>query len=735
MDEDYEFNPKGNFWTSITASTAMSIFSVGCEQVQTLDVQTAIDPKTTVASVSPIVGAPGTVVSVTGSGLVQNLPLIARFVLADGRIAEVPMQFVNSTEATLAVPSGLKIGIASFEVLQDGKSLGVLRFVAYDGPNDLPILITEPSSVCSDFAYIDHSGTKTFGTRACDTVHSAPCSADGQTDCMANDEFAAATTDNLAEKVLVGQVVAGVQGAATGASNIPICRADGATSCVAHVDFPAAQKNGLSAKVLYGQTVAGVSGTVPLTHAVADCTQEGQVACKTTFTLRPVDVNTIAERVVIGQSIAGVAGTQSIRPSDCGSDGEMNCVANASYPALHLANAASYNIKSGITMAGVTGTLVGGTVNLTVSRGPAPPNTTIPGPAARTAQHGSTVTYLVVPKSGYFIDSSRPVTGTCATGSWRENTYTTGNITSSCTVSFDNELAVEGVGSHSIPVSLIASADHKTTWVAKGVGNNETRTLVVTPPLAEAPLINGSAPSYSVSQSVSGSCNPGYWSGSQYTTGILEENCTVIFTLSSPCTIGSVNVAGNWGDVASIMTSDLRFDVTNDNQFRNGCAASGCHGLAQSTSKFFVGFVGEGTGKDLRYEDLSQLTKLTMHHFVTNGYSISGSPSNQFAYVAGTPAFITPHNVLDPLSSRFSPETTCSTTATGIPCLYANSTKIVRPYDPLNSRLFRKVLATGATSGNRMPNGIGTSTYSARALTQTEQSKMCNWIWNGAKYD
>jgi hypothetical protein len=62
-----------------------------------------------------------------------------------------------------------------------------------------------------------------------------------------------------------------------------------------------------------------------------------------------------------------------------------------------------------------------------------------------------------------------------------------------------------------------------------------------------------------------------------------------------------------------------------------------------------------------------------------------------------------------------------------------SSATLVVDYDPLGSRIYRKVLPSfqGAAL---MPKTVGTTANtSARALTEVEQSLMCNWIWNGAQ--
>ncbi len=102
------------------------------------------------------------------------------------------------------------------------------------------------------------------------------------------------------------------------------------------------------------------------------CTADGQVGCITSTTFKAADMNQVTSgNIKAGITIAGVSG--SIIPEShntCSSDGAIGCVTTASYKSADMAIAIAGNIKSGNTIAGVTGSY-SGTNNSCVSDGEA----------------------------------------------------------------------------------------------------------------------------------------------------------------------------------------------------------------------------------------------------------------------------------------------------------------------------------------------------------------------------
>lgn len=102
------------------------------------------------------------------------------------------------------------------------------------------------------------------------------------------------------------------------------------------------------------------------------CTADGQVGCITSATFKAADMNQVASgNIKTGITIAGVSG--SIIPEShntCSSDGAIGCVTTASYKSADMAVAIAGNIKFGNSIAGVAGSY-SGTNNSCVSDGEA----------------------------------------------------------------------------------------------------------------------------------------------------------------------------------------------------------------------------------------------------------------------------------------------------------------------------------------------------------------------------
>ena len=114
---------------------------------------------------------------------------------------------------------------------------------------------------------------------------------------------------------------------------LPDCSEDGAKACTATSSYPAAAATGLADKVVSGQTVAGVTGNITLPDPT---------------------------KVRVDNGPFGIAGS-SLTPTlaNCAVDGATNCVAVADFPAAKLANFSNGDVRTGVTVAGISGALSG----------------------------------------------------------------------------------------------------------------------------------------------------------------------------------------------------------------------------------------------------------------------------------------------------------------------------------------------------------------------------------------
>ncbi|MCX6107300.1 MAG: hypothetical protein NTY08_15850 [Proteobacteria bacterium] len=159
---------------------------------------------------------------------------------------------------------------------------------------------------------------------------------------------------------------------------LPDCSEDGAKACTATAAYSAAATSGLADKVVSGQTVAGIAGNITLpnptkvyvnngpfgvagsslTPTLAQCASDGGINCVTVASYPAAKLaNFSTGDVRTGVTVAGIIGSASAEShSNCTADGATNCVAVTNFPAVDkLTKLTAGNIKKDIVIAGVTG--------------------------------------------------------------------------------------------------------------------------------------------------------------------------------------------------------------------------------------------------------------------------------------------------------------------------------------------------------------------------------------------
>jgi hypothetical protein len=119
----------------------------------------------------------------------------------------------------------------------------------------------------------------------------------------------------------------------------------------------------------------------------------------------------------------------------------------------------------------------------------------------------------VTANSGYQLSSS--VGGTCPAGSWNGSSYTTGVINAACTVNFS--------------ASLIPPTNYSVTPSGSNVSISPSGVQSVTAGNRASFTVTANS-GYVLSASVGGTCPAGSWSGSSYSTGVINANCSVSFS-------------------------------------------------------------------------------------------------------------------------------------------------------------------------------------------------------------
>ncbi len=141
-----------------------------------------------------------------------------------------------------------------------------------------------------------------------------------------------------------------------GTAQLQECDAEGATGCVATTKFPAVDTGTLQDRVVLGATVAGVSGQGE-SPGPALCATDGQLECLTSAPFPAAKKNGFTSvDIRDGVTIAGVLGTlPTSMPVGCTSNFEEGCITTTLMPAIDPTNLTAANIRADVVIAGITG--------------------------------------------------------------------------------------------------------------------------------------------------------------------------------------------------------------------------------------------------------------------------------------------------------------------------------------------------------------------------------------------
>ncbi len=137
-------------------------------------------------------------------------------------------------------------------------------------------------------------------------------------------------------------------------------------------------------------------------------------------------------------------------------------------------------------------------------------NVTITPSENQEVTENSNFIFTVTADTGYTTSST--VNGTCPTGSWSDNIYTTGAITADCSISFSASIKTYTLSSSGTNVTFTPNA-------SQTISHGSVQTYIVTPNLG-----------HTRSNTVGGSCPAGTWSDNSYTTGAIIEDCSITFS-------------------------------------------------------------------------------------------------------------------------------------------------------------------------------------------------------------
>ncbi len=333
--------------------------------------------KTVVDKITPIAAKPNEVVNLSGSNFYDSKNLKARVETGSGLIVDVPLNITDSRNASFVMPAGAGLGVKNVTLVQGTVAIEVGRFnlIADQQSNSLPIWIGDPSEICNNKEFIDRNGDKQTGTKDCSaSTLIPPCNEDGMISCVTNENFKSVDMSKVtASNIKKDITIAGVTGTVTQSPDN--CSSNGQQSCVAAGSYfagtncaadgsncflPAYSVPGMqtkkaidfatidSSKMLDTLTVSGVTGAV---------VSRGPWNVTTSFPgagFYSSATNTPADTSYTG-TLFGTAGTAVLKPADCSANNVTGCVTTSTYKSADLTNLSAGNIKSTVTIAGVTG--------------------------------------------------------------------------------------------------------------------------------------------------------------------------------------------------------------------------------------------------------------------------------------------------------------------------------------------------------------------------------------------
>jgi hypothetical protein len=206
------------------------------------------------------------------------------------------------------------------------------------------------------------------------------CTANRQVGCITTNFYQAVyqAVQISAADIKNGSIIAGITGTYTGSAS-PQCSSNFQTSCIANATYKAADLTNLvAANVRSTINIGGIVGSlVVVGESHTDCTGNSQIGCVTTSTYKSADfTGLIAGNIKSGALVAGIFGTYPSESNPLASstgitnlDATMNTLlrtdaqfewfdrAGTRYAATGTSNLTTLNVKNGVSLFGVTGTL------------------------------------------------------------------------------------------------------------------------------------------------------------------------------------------------------------------------------------------------------------------------------------------------------------------------------------------------------------------------------------------
>ncbi len=332
-------------YSTVPVTKAQSVTS-------TIPVQTKKEvqnlPPLTVTGRSPVVVPRGGKVIISG----QNFRPTLAIALGGKTVGE--LKVMSDSQASFVVPADVGFGLNSMELVQDGTAQTISIFYKGD-KSDFPIMTEVPENVCSGSKYYDQTGALKVGTKSCQSAPAAAsCSKTGETNCLASTAFpAVASTELAAGNIKKGASIGGVTGIypsseAPLATNTTVAdlTSFGPTSPVGTYEFFDSAGNVYPANILDGGTIT--PSTVSQSLSATGSLYRGVTVSG--------NADLLASNIKSGVNLFGVSGSLTPAPANCSTNNASGCVTTATYKSADWTNLTAANIKNGVSVAGLTGT-------------------------------------------------------------------------------------------------------------------------------------------------------------------------------------------------------------------------------------------------------------------------------------------------------------------------------------------------------------------------------------------
>ena len=302
-------------------------------------------PPFEVYSRKPVILKEGETVTIKGKYFVPSLTLASN----DTGIEN--FQVVDSTTIKFTLAQNTSFGQVDFALASTADTQN-MNLYYLGSANDYPIINLLPAAVCSGQQYYDENGTLQIGTKNCGAP--ATCTSDGEIGCLTDSSFPAVdVTSVVSSKIVIGQSILGVAGSASAEVHSD-CTADGVVGCVTTATYKSADTTSvITTDLKAGKTFGGVVG------ALNNCSADGEAGCVTVASFPSAALPNTGD-IKSGVTIAGITGTLvNSTPADCSADGETGCVTVAAFPAVDNAFVAANvaNMRTSLTIASNTGTI------------------------------------------------------------------------------------------------------------------------------------------------------------------------------------------------------------------------------------------------------------------------------------------------------------------------------------------------------------------------------------------